>query len=334
MQLRPFIAAVGAVAATSLPSIAQAHFVLVQPASWQEQGIYGDPQKVGPCGDPGTPTNVVTRYHVGDMVHFAFNETIAHGGFYRIALGLRGQMDLPADPLVTVDNNGNSVSAPIQNPPRFPVLADGLNQHLAAAVQPMWTADVRLPNMTCNQCFLQITQFMTDHGSNTGGNDGYFYHHCAAIQILAAGAPLDGGGVPPADASAPDTATSPDSNPGTGGPDAPSGAGGRGGTGGSSAGGAGGGGAGSGGSGGTGGAAGSGGSGAGGGGAGGAAGGAGGTSGTGGAPVTGGTGGSAPSPKPGGGGCSVGGRSSSGLLIVLLLALVRRSRRRIHQGAS
>jgi hypothetical protein len=183
------------------PRTASAHFVLNQPPSWQQQDSLGDPQKKGPCGDAGTKTNTVTKLMAGQMVHFDFTETITHGGHYRIALGLKGQGDLPADPLVN-QKNGVSIDVPIQNPAVFPVLADGINPHNASDIKSgkKWTYDVKLPaGMTCDACVLQITQFMTDHGSNTGGNDGFFYHHCANVQILAAAA--SDGGAPVADAA-------------------------------------------------------------------------------------------------------------------------------------
>jgi hypothetical protein len=184
------------------PGLASAHFVLDVPLSWQKQDGLGDPQKMGPCGDPGMKTGKVTDYHEGEMVHLEFREMLPHGGHYRIALGLHGTADIPVDPTV-VAKNGTSISAPIQSPPQFPVLADGILVHTAAEIKvgKLWTWDVKLPTgMVCDQCFLQVTQFMTDHGSNTGGNDGYFYHHCAAIRILPAVA--SDGGATAADAAA------------------------------------------------------------------------------------------------------------------------------------
>jgi hypothetical protein len=224
------------------------------------------------------------------MVHFDFTETVAHGGHYRIALGLKGQADLPLDPTVMA-KNGISISVPIQNPPVFPVLADGVNPHNASDIRTpkKWTYDVKLPaGMTCDACVLQITQFMTDHGSNTGGNDGFFYHHCANVTIAAAGGTTPDAGVAVDSAVAVDSGTT----------------GGAGGGGGSDTGGAGGGGSGGVGGTGTGGARATGGS------TGGGTGGGGGTEDTGGAPP----------PKPSSGGCAVGGAGEGGLLCLLLLA--------------
>ena len=232
------------VAMGGAPTAAFGHFVLDKPLSWQEQSVLGDPQKKGPCGDPGTATGAVTDFTAGATVHFELTETIPHGGHYRVALGLKGQADLPADPPVTA-RAGISVSAPIQNPPQFPVLADGLLVHTDSEISPgkRWTADVKLPaGMTCEKCVLQITQFMTDHGSNTGGNDGFFYHHCAVVNIKAAvtpdAAPAPADAAPPRDTVTPDvapardaglpadTATATGGAPGTGGATATGGTGG------------------------------------------------------------------------------------------------------------
>ncbi|HXU82984.1 MAG TPA: SCE4755 family polysaccharide monooxygenase-like protein [Polyangia bacterium] len=311
MKARALLAPGLIVGALSIPSVASAHIRLDMPPSFQVQNSAGDPQKSGPCGGPGTKSNVVTNFHAGDTVHFEWTETLAHGGHYRFAIGLKGEADVPPDPKV-VAQGGTSISAPIQNPPVFPVLADGIYPHAAADISSgkKWTYDLKLPaGMTCTACLLQITQFMTDHGSNTGGNDGYFYHHCAAVTIAAAGAPGDAAA--PADAGARD-ASKPLDTAATGGA-----GGSTGGTGGST-GGAGGstGGA----SGSTGGASGS---------TGGASGNTGGARGTGGASGgaggegTGGsdeTGGSSPKPSKSSGGCSYGGSGAGGWLLLLALA--------------
>jgi hypothetical protein len=96
---RPLLASL-VFACVLAPSTARAHFVLMQPPSFQMENAIGDPQKAGPCGGPGTATSMVTTYHAGDTVHFVFKEAIIHGGHYRVALGLKGQSDLPADPTV------------------------------------------------------------------------------------------------------------------------------------------------------------------------------------------------------------------------------------------
>jgi len=173
------------------PSVVDAHFTLVAPASWLVENRLGDPQKAGPCGgtstDPGTPTNVVSKVQGGQMLHVKVQETVFHPGHYRIALAVKSRAELPADPEVTTrdtDRGPWSVSATIQNPAQPPILADGLWAHTdrSAIAQPFET-DIMIPNINCEKCTLQIIQFMAEHGRNRDGD--YSYHHCADLQITA-----------------------------------------------------------------------------------------------------------------------------------------------------
>jgi hypothetical protein len=86
------------------------------------------------------------------------------------------------------------VSGAIQNPPQIPVLADGLFVHNTrpTGTMPPWETDVRIPNISCRMCTLQVIQFMEEHGFNNPG--GYTYHHCAHLEITPdASKPLDTG---------------------------------------------------------------------------------------------------------------------------------------------
>jgi len=104
--------------------------------------------------------------------------------------------ELPPDPITferTTEKGPRSVWGVIQSPPQLPVLADGLFPHYTrpASVQT-YEADIRLPNLTCPKCTLQVIQFMADHAYNQPG--GYSYHHCADIAITAdPSKPLDKG---------------------------------------------------------------------------------------------------------------------------------------------
>mgnify|MGYP004255380339 CR=1 FL=1 len=86
------------------------------------------------------------------------------------------------------------MSAEIQDPPQIPVLADGLFEHYERPADGMslFETDVRLPNINCENCTLQVVQWMAEHAFNNPG--GYTYHHCADLQITADPAqPLDTG---------------------------------------------------------------------------------------------------------------------------------------------
>jgi MYXO-CTERM domain-containing protein len=188
MRRHTAIGLASAAVALSLPSAARAHFVLQSPASWAEQAPLGDPQKSAPCGqaDPGTApveTGMVTSYAPGDTVTVTINETVTHPGHYRVVLSTAGQAGLPADPPVVAGNTPCG-STEIQNPPVFPVLADGALVHTAAFSGPQ-SFTFKIPSdVTCtSNCVLQVEEFMSDHGLNNPG--GCFYHHCANVTIRA-----------------------------------------------------------------------------------------------------------------------------------------------------
>ena len=175
--------------AAMLPATADAHFTLMEPASWLMENRLGDPQKAGPCGgtsaDAGTPTMTVTPVTGGSKLHIKVQETVFHPGHYRIALATRSRAELPADPEVVTRESEKgpwSVSAAILKPERPPVLADGLWAHTERPTAPFET-DIDVPNINCEKCTLQIIQFMAEHGLNKDGD--YSYHHCADLAITA-----------------------------------------------------------------------------------------------------------------------------------------------------
>jgi MYXO-CTERM domain-containing protein len=316
MKLRT-LALAGAM--TIFSSAAHAHFNLVSPpaSSMTTEGGKGAP----PCG-PDSPSANPMKVQGGHPLPIKIVETIFHPGHYRIALAMNSPSELPKDPPVVAPGNV-SMSTTIQMPAVFPVLADGVFAH-TNSTQLTFQMDLMLPNVTCAKCTLQVIEFMRDHGPNPGG--GYFYHHCADLQITADPAlpSADGGAGASPDASAADSgaggadsSVADTSTMGTGGT---GGAGGTGGGGGSAGGGGVGGGGGTtiGGGGGTGGAGDSGT---------GTGGTTGGAAGSGGAAGTGG--------KSSGGGCTVGDGSPrlSGALGIAILGLmvVARRRRRMNR---
>lgn len=166
---------------------AQAHFLLESPASWIEQDERGDPQKMAPCGgtvaDGGTRTGAVTEVRGGSMLRLAINETIYHPGHYRVALARRINW-LPGDPeavMKETENGPRSDFAPIAANPQPPVLVDGLWQNQERRTGPLET-EIRIPNIACEGCFLQVLQFMEEHPGFREG--GFSYHHCAVLNIV------------------------------------------------------------------------------------------------------------------------------------------------------
>ncbi len=170
------------------PSGARAHFQMLQPSGWLVESQLGDPQKLAPCGgtsaNPGTPTGIVGEVRGGDMLHIKLHETVFHPGHYRVALAVKSRSELPPDPEVTTRDTPKgpfSVSAKIADAKK-PILADGLFVHTEKqAPDAFWETDVKLPNITCAHCTLQVVEFMAEHPHNPDGD--YSYHHCADLRI-------------------------------------------------------------------------------------------------------------------------------------------------------
>jgi hypothetical protein len=189
MKVSTRLAVASTVLVLIVPAATQAHFRLLEPASWLIEDARGDPQKSGPCGgtntDYGKPSYVVNQAVGGSKLHVKVQETIYHPGHYRVALAVNSPAELPLDPKATTketERGPQSVSAEIQNPVQIPVLADGLFVHTAKVETPFET-DVILPNINCKRCTLQVIQFMEQHAVNNPGM--FSYHHCAVLQITA-----------------------------------------------------------------------------------------------------------------------------------------------------
>jgi hypothetical protein len=187
-----------------LSTVADAHFALIYPAASLIQNRLGDPQKIGPCGgvsanpgrgtpaNPGVPSGAVTNLKGGTNMPLLINETIFHPGHYRVAL-VRTMAQLPADPVVTTaqtERGVRSQSAEIQSPPVAPVLVDGIFAHTERPTQNH-EMEIAVPNINCQNCVVQVIQFMADH-PGVAIDGGHSYHHCAVVNITAdATKPID-----------------------------------------------------------------------------------------------------------------------------------------------
>ena len=151
---------------------ALAHIQLDFPlARWEDQ-------KAGPCGRAqGARTDRVSRFKPGATVLVRWRETIDHPGHYRIAFDEDGDDSFPI-PAGYDDTSGGPT-----------VLVDGIPDRSGAGE---YTQEITLPNVTCDNCTLQLIQMMTDKAPYGDGNDIYF--QCADLE-LSEDAP-DGGGVP------------------------------------------------------------------------------------------------------------------------------------------
>jgi MYXO-CTERM domain-containing protein len=171
---------------------ADAHFRLEAPPAATMQDGQGSPQKTAPCGPngSGTPTGELTTYQAGDTITVTIDERIYHPGHYRVALAINDPSELPAAPPITPSMNDECASTVIQNPPVFPVLADGELAHSSPFNPTTQSFQVTLPSdVTCTNCTLQVIQYMSSHGAPC------FYYHCANIAIQDEPVMTGGGGM-------------------------------------------------------------------------------------------------------------------------------------------
>ncbi len=171
--------------ASSTPVLA--HIKLTDPASFQVTDFLGGPSKSEPCGGPATPSHVVTTVQAGSQLTVTWTETILHPGHFRISIA-----PSPSDfvtPTPTVTNN-DCISAPIEANPVLPTLADGLFPHTESAPNNTYSTTVTVPMMSCENCTLQLLQFMSSHQPSC------FYYQCAALRIVMP-EPLPDGGFAP-----------------------------------------------------------------------------------------------------------------------------------------
>jgi len=165
---------------------ADAHFDLNMPAAadTDKGAATGGGKGAPPCG-PTSVSGIVTTVTAGSMLPISITETVGHPGHYRFAIATT-RAGLPADPATTAAANGNSTSAAIESPAVLPVLLDDAFDHTTQASNVQWDTSIQLPpGMTCAKCTLQVIEYMNNHPLNTGG--GYFYHHCADLNIVAGG---------------------------------------------------------------------------------------------------------------------------------------------------
>lgn len=165
------------------------------------QGPFMDPIKEGPCGrganDPrSTDPAKINTFAPGETITVSWHETIDHPAHYRISIDMDGQ-DAFKDPSGPTD---------IVEPPVLPVLKDGI----ADEEMGTYSVEVTLPNETCDNCTLQLIQFMLDDLSDP------MYYVCADLVIEGelVGGDGDGSGGTPSSGGAMGVGGTPDTGAG------------------------------------------------------------------------------------------------------------------------
>lgn len=192
-----------AVVAFFTPSLcalsAQAHIRLTypQPRYPIPEIEMGQQQKEGPCGvknDSRVPERV-TVFEPGETITVTFNETVDHPGFYRISFDDDGQ-----DAFQYPKSRDE-----VKPDPTLPVLVDDIPDKVGGG---MYSVEVTLPDIECENCTLQLIQVM--RAGDGPFTDGDIYYQCADIALRRSNAGVGGagaGGVGGAPGGAGDTGT-------------------------------------------------------------------------------------------------------------------------------
>ncbi len=158
----------------SCPAWASAHLDLTMPTSRYGPEVLKD----GPCGIPGgARSENVTYFEPGETIEVRWDEYVDHPGHYRISFDPDGDDDF-VDPATMMELDSNEA-----------VLLDGIDDE--GPGERYYSVLVKLPDVTCDTCTLQVIQMMYDKPPyTTPGND--IYYQCADLVLRYGGTP-DGG---------------------------------------------------------------------------------------------------------------------------------------------
>jgi MYXO-CTERM domain-containing protein len=174
-----------------VPSSANAHVRLLDPPPRVDGEAGGDQLKQGPCGQtPNGRTDIVSVFAPGETITVSWAEYIDHPGYYRIAFDVDGDDDFPLRPNESVSQNGddptiiNPVSDASQDLDSY--ILDYFLDDVAATPgsEEEYSTTVTLPNIECENCTLQVIQFMY-------GRQAPYYFQCADLALRADAATAD-----------------------------------------------------------------------------------------------------------------------------------------------
>jgi len=173
-----------------LPSSALAHIDLIEPnARAHGTAASGDMmidsntnQKSGPCGQATNmrTTDRVTTYAPGEMITVRVSEETPHESYIRVSIDLDGDDDFPTRPTTAAESQEVAQAAEEMLDTEGTLLA--VVRETNGLPNFVHEITVTLPEETCDNCTLQVIQFMY-------GAPNPYYYQCADIVIAE-----DGGG--------------------------------------------------------------------------------------------------------------------------------------------
>lgn len=178
---------------SALASSGQAHVDLISPTPRLGGQAGGGQLKTKPCGQStNMRTDKVTTFAPGQQVEIKMKEYVDHPGYFAVAFDADGD-----DSFIFPRANPDAVVADADDPKAlFPV--DGMkvlgirtdkDKNCASEPDKTCSITITIPNVNCQNCTLQVTQFMYDKLGDKSDNE--YYYQCADIKIEG---PLGSGG--------------------------------------------------------------------------------------------------------------------------------------------
>src|SRR5690606_29484278 len=167
-----------------------AHVRLITPEPRADGNSNEGDLKIGPCGQHAGMngrTDRITTFEPGASITVSFGEFINHPGYYRIALDVDGDDDFPD---ATASDPDNVPLSDLTNPSLPVYILQYYTDDLSPGFgeEQVYTTTVTLPAIECDNCTLQVIQFMTDNPNMPN------YFQCADLVLSASGDDAGAGG--------------------------------------------------------------------------------------------------------------------------------------------
>lgn len=174
-RLLPFFVAVATLLSVG---IASAHVSLTSPPMRAGNG-----QKTNPCG--GAAKGAATAFTGGEKVKFTFTETIDHEGEFFVSFDPTGD-DFDGDGDGTGDYPGHPKLLTAKNGTGSLVLGS-LVDTKNGPDGAMHELEVTLPNVSCDNCTLQLIQMMSNDSKipTDGDPTNHIYFRCVDVKLTA-----------------------------------------------------------------------------------------------------------------------------------------------------
>ncbi len=138
--------------------------------------------KSPPCGGIAR-TSTPKTYKPGEEIEVQWEETINHPGYFKVSFSKEN--DANFEEYVLIPNFVDNQDAPIAN-----------------GVYHPFSAKVKLPNISCETCTLQLIQYMTENPANPS-----LYYSCSDIRLSDTPGPGSTPAGPPPSGKKPDKPT-------------------------------------------------------------------------------------------------------------------------------